>query len=225
MYSIICMIDVAWTFGPSGCAWAGPGPGKMEAPADVRSAWWPCTAHDSERRCGDVWIHRIRAAGNNMNSTCNSEMAVSSNKVAKDEEIWYIYIYDEEFVVWGVLNFWIQLLFVDQCMFSMSSLHISKRGCCMFLPIWHNLTDAIHVVLPNSRPFFWESFLNTPYKHCSTSESLGRFFTANDDLGFVTFVKCRAAGVLRRVGVPKRKAKEVMKLGFRLGVTGLGWDG
>ena len=63
MYSIICMIDVAWTFGPSGCAWAGPGPGKMEAPADVRSAWWPCTAHDSERRCGDVWIHRIRAAG------------------------------------------------------------------------------------------------------------------------------------------------------------------
>lgn len=94
MYSIICMIDVAWTFGPSGCAWAGPGPGKMEAPADVRSAWWPCTAHDSERRCGDVWIHRIhriRAAGNNMNSTCNSEMAVSSNKVAKDEEIWYIW--------------------------------------------------------------------------------------------------------------------------------------
>ena len=144
----------------------------------------------------------------------------------KYDIIWYIYIYyDEEFVVWGVLNFWIQLLFVDQCMFSMSSLHISKRGCCMFLPTWHNLTDAIHVVLPNSRPFFWESFLNTPYKHCSTSGSLGRFFTANDDLGFVTFVKCRAAGVLRRVGVPKRKAKEVMKLGFRLGVTGLGWDG
>ena len=156
---------------PSGCAWDWAGPGKMEAPADVRSAWWPCTAHDSERRCGSLWMHRmhrIRVAGNNMKSTCNSEMALGFNKVAKDEEIYYgnmiyIYIYDEEFVVWGVLNFRIQLLFVDQCMFSMSSLHISKRGCCMFLPIWHNLTDSIHVVLPNSRPFFWESFLNTPY--------------------------------------------------------------